>query len=427
MVLLAGPRQAGKTTLAKSIAQEFASSLYLTYDHAEDRKIILNEAWLPTELLILDEIHKMPKWKNYLKGVYDTKQPHQKILVTGSARLEIFNRVGDSLAGRYFLHRLLPLSPAECEKVHTAYTLERFLERGGFPEPFLARSLVDANRWRLQYTDSLLRIDVLDFENIHNLNAIRLVFELLREKVGSPISYTSIAEDAAISPNTVKKYIQILEALYIVFRITPFSKNIARSLLKEPKIYFFDTGLVKGDKGIRFENFVAGCLLKHVLAKVDYQAKNYSLQYLRTKERKGVDFALVCDQKIEKMIEVKHADHSISESLRFFHEKYKLPAFQVVQELKREKHDGGIKIIQGINFLRHLMGTVVWGTTLILQCTCSLTFEPTSPTTYSSDTTSIMSCCWFVPMLLSITDNFLPDKNLISGASLKCHSTVWCS
>lgn len=355
MVLLAGPRQAGKTTLAKSIAKEFESSIYLTYDRSEDRKIILNEAWLPsTELIILDEIHKMPKWKNFLKGVYDTKPPHQKILVTGSARLEIFNQVGDSLAGRYFLHRLLPLSPAECEKVHVKYTLNQFLTRGGFPEPFLAENLTEANRWRLQYVDSLLRTDVLEFENIQNLNAIRLVFELLRERVGSPISYTSIAEDVAISPNTVKKYIQILEALYIVFKITPFSKNIARSLLKEPKIYFFDNGLVKGNNGIKFENLVANCLLKEVYAKVDNLAENYALHYLHTKERQEVDFALIKDCQVEKMIEVKHADHSISDSLRYFHEKYQYPSYQVVKELKREKVDHGIKVIDGLHFLKSL-------------------------------------------------------------------------
>src|SRR3990167_4236879 len=196
MVLLAGPRQAGKTTLAKAIAKEFESSIYLTYDRSEDRKMILDESWLPSvEFLILDEIHKMPEWKNYLKGIYDTKLPHQKILVTGSARLEIFNHVGDSLAGRYFLHRLMPLSPSECDKVNVHYPLERFLERGGFPEPFLTTDLVDADRWRLQYVDSLLRTDVLDFDTIHNLNAIRLVFELLRERVGSSVSYSSIAED----------------------------------------------------------------------------------------------------------------------------------------------------------------------------------------------------------------------------------------
>jgi predicted AAA+ superfamily ATPase len=196
MVLLAGPRQAGKTTLAKELRSRFSSSTYLNYDRLQDRKIIEEEGWLPsTELVILDEIHKMPRWKNYLKGVYDTKPAHQKILVTGSARLEIFKQVGDSLAGRYFLHRLMPLTPAECLKVNHPYPLARFLERGGFPEPFLTEHAVDADRWRLQYVDSLLRTDVLDFDKIQNLKAIQLLFELLRTKVGSKISYQSLSED----------------------------------------------------------------------------------------------------------------------------------------------------------------------------------------------------------------------------------------
>jgi predicted AAA+ superfamily ATPase len=355
MVLLAGPRQAGKTTLAKQIASKFKSSLYLSYDRLEDRRILLKEEWLPSvELLILDEIHKMPKWKNYLKGIYDTKPEHQKILVTGSARLEIFKNVGDSLAGRYFLHRLLPLSPAECEKVHVDYTIDRFLERGGFPEPFLASDLIESNRWRLQYVDSLLREDVLDFDSIQNVNAIRLIFELLREKVGSPVSYSSIAQDVSISPNTVKKYIQILEALYIVFRITPYSKNIARSLLKEPKIYFFDNGLVKGDQGAKFENFMAVCLLKHTLAKIDYQAEPYTLNYIQTKEKKEVDFALVHDKAIEKVIEAKISDSAISPHLRYFHEKYQIPAIQVVKELKREHEHQGIPVVSAATFLQSL-------------------------------------------------------------------------
>jgi uncharacterized protein len=355
MVFLAGPRQAGKTTLAKEIAKEFTSSTYLNFDRAEDRKILLEESWHPsTELLIFDEIHKMKKWKNYLKGVYDTKQPTQKILVTGSARLEIFNKVGDSLAGRFFLHRLMPLSPSECDKVKVDYTIDRFLERGGFPEPFLDPELVEADRWRLQYTDSLLREDVLEFDNIQNINGIRLVFDLLRERVGSPISYSSIAEDVGISPNTVKKYIQIFEALYIVFRVTPYSQNIARSLRKEPKIYFFDTGLVKGDEGKRFENFVATCLLKHVYAKTDYLAQHYTLNYLQTKEKHEVDFALVQDKKAEKIIEVKRTDHTVGKGLIYFHNKYQFPAVQVVKDLRREQMENTIEILSGLRFLQGL-------------------------------------------------------------------------
>jgi len=355
MVFISGPRQAGKTTLAKEIALKFKSSLYLNYDRLEDRKIIQEEAWSSSvDLIILDEIHKMPNWKTYLKGIYDTKPSHQKILVTGSARLEVFNQVGDSLAGRYFLHRLMPLSPAECYKMEYPFTIDRFMERGGFPEPFLAENVIDANRWRLQYIDSLLREDVLNFDHIQNLNAIRVVFELLRTKVGAPISYNSIAEDVGISPNTVKKYVQILEALYIVFRVTPFAKNIARSLLKEPKIYFFDIGLVKGDEGIKFENLVAICLYKHILAKIDYLAENYMLQYLKTKEGHEVDFALIKDEEIERIIEVKNSNHHISEGLKYFHKRSQFPAYQVIKELKRERTTEGIEIIEGDRFLKSL-------------------------------------------------------------------------
>ncbi|MCP5469226.1 MAG: ATP-binding protein [Chlamydiales bacterium] len=355
MVFLTGPRQAGKTTLSISVAQEFDSHIYLNFDVAEDRRVILDRSWHPSvELVILDEIHKLPDWKNYLKGVYDGRVAHQKFLVTGSARLEVFTEVGDSLAGRFFLHRLLPLSPSECEKVKAPYSVEHFLERGGFPEPFLAENKTEADRWRLQYVDSLLRTDVLDFENIQNVKAIRLIFEMLQERVGSPISYSSIAQDVSISPNTVKKYIQILEALYIVFRITPFSRNIVRSLLKEPKIYFFDLGLVRGDPGVVFENLIALSLLKFIYKKVDYEAQIYALHYLQTKERREVDFALVLDKKLEKLIEVKLSNGTPSRSLHYFHERYDVPAVQVVKDLKKEKIDHGIELISGINFLKRL-------------------------------------------------------------------------
>ncbi|HLD22071.1 MAG TPA: ATP-binding protein, partial [Patescibacteria group bacterium] len=290
MVFLVGPRQAGKTYLAKKIATSFQHPVYLNYDKRADRKIIQDEAWLEsTDLLILDELHKMPDWKTYIKGVFDTKTAHLCILVTGSARLDTFRSGGESLAGRQFTHHLFPFSPAELHDTPFSKNIDRFMQRGGFPEPFLVETGEDADRWRMQYIDGLIREDILDFENIHNLRAIQLLLDMLREMVGSPISYSSIAYDVGISPMTVKKYINILESLYIVFRVTPFTKNIARSLLKEPKIYFFDTGMVLNDTGKRFENMVAVCLLKYVYERIDYRGKRTALHYLRTKEGKEVD------------------------------------------------------------------------------------------------------------------------------------------
>lgn len=354
LVFLTGPRQVGKTHLALALLKKSANGVYLNYDNQEDRAIITKAAWLPgTELLVLDELHKMAEWKNYLKGIFDTRPPHLKILVTGSARLDTFRSTGDSLAGRYFRHRLNPLSAAEIPEA-SENTIEMLMARGGFPEPFLAETGQEADRWRMQYVDGLIRTDILDFERIHDLRAVQLTLELLRQRVGSPVSITSLAQDVACSPNTIKKYLAVLETLFIVFRVTPFHHNIARSLLKEPKLYFYDTGMVKGDDGLRFENLMAVSLLKHVNAIEDYEGKRAALHYLRTKEKKEVDFAVTVEDQPTTIIEAKLNGSDLSPSLRYFHEKYDFPAVQVVRHLRQEKMAGDIPIRRALGFLREL-------------------------------------------------------------------------
>ena len=354
MVFLTGPRQVGKTYLAQALLKETPNGVYLNHDNLEDRAIITRMAWLPgTELLVLDELHKMSGWKNYLKGLFDTKPPHLKILVTGSARLDTFRASGDSLAGRYFRHRLNPLSVAELPD-STEATIDALMARGGFPEPFLTETVQDSERWRMQYVDGLIRTDILDFERIHDLRAIELTLELLRRRVGSPISITSLAQDVACSPNTIKKYLAILEALFIVFRVTPWHHNIARSLLKEPKLYFYDTGMVKGGEGARFENLMAVSLLKHVNAIEDYEGKRASLHYLRTKEKKEVDFTVAIEDQPATIIEAKLSESELSPALAYFHGKYRLEATQVVRHLRKERMAGAIPIRRALDFLREL-------------------------------------------------------------------------
>lgn len=355
IVLLVGPRQAGKTWLAKDIAKNFLKSIYLNYDQIQDREVMLSQSWpLNTDLLILDELHKMPEWKNYLKGVYDTKPDTLKILVTGSARLETYDRVGDSLAGRYFRHRLMPLSLSELSQIKTAYTLDHLIERGGFPEPFLTSDEIEAQRWRHQYLTTMLSTDVFDIDIIQNLKGLNLLVNLLRARVGSPVSYQSIAEDTSLSPTTVKKYIQILKSLFVVFTVTPYSKNIARSLLKEPKIYFYDTGLVQGDEGAKLENTVAVSLLKHVSALTDSTGEDHRLHYLRTKDGLEVDFALTKNDVVEKMIEAKLSNQSLSKPLVSLHKKYAFPAVQIVKNLRQSYRKEGILIETADSFLKGL-------------------------------------------------------------------------
>ena len=338
IVFLVGPRQAGKTWLAKDIAESYEHSQYLNYDRKEDRDIIREEAWLETtDLLILDELHKMEGWKNYLKGIYDTKPTNLQILVTGSARLDISRYIGDSLLGRFYLHRLMPFSPQEFAEIGHKFSLSELLERSGFPEPYLSEDERDVLRWRNNYIDGLIRFDVLVYENVQEIRNFRLILDMLRERVGSPISYNAIAEEIKKSPNTVKRYIQIMENLYIIFPITPFSKMISRSILKQPKIYFYDSGLVKGDMGKKFENLVAISLLKYMYQLIDQEGEEVKIHYMRTKEGKEVDFAFARNGQIERMIEVKYKDTHIDKNLIYFSEKYSIPATQIVMNLKRER------------------------------------------------------------------------------------------
>ena len=358
-VALTGPRQVGKTTLGKHLMKSFSNAQYLNWDVLTDRVVLQRQSWSPRAgLLVMDEIHKMPNWKAWLKGMADGRSPGQALLVTGSARMDTFRQAGDSLAGRYFSFRLHPISVREwCDHkgIDPAAALDHLLARGGFPEPCLASDLTQADRWRNQYFTDIIREDVLEFSRLHEINTMRLFVELLRERVGSPLSLASIARDLAVSPATLKRYLDILQALFIVFAVHPWHRNIGRAILQTPKVYFFDTGLVRGDQGVHLENAVAGMLLKQAHFIEDSTGKEARLHYIRTKDGAEVDFALSEEGQLTQLIECKLGDNKPHKSLARFAEQFSgTQAVQLVYDLRQEEYRHGIAITDAAKWLATL-------------------------------------------------------------------------
>lgn len=359
MVVLTGPRQVGKTTLSRQLVGELTGAQYLNYDVAAHRSVMLAQSWRQSApLLVLDEIHKMRDWKAWLKGVADGRAPEQQVLVTGSARMDTFRQSGESLAGRYFRLRLHPLSVrewAEQTQVSPHAALAHLLERGGFPEPALAASHDEAQRWRNDYFAGLVREDVLEFSRLQEVNAMRLFAEMLRSRVGSPLSLASIGRDLNLSPVTLAKYLDILQALFIVFVVRPWHRNIARATLQAPKVYFYDTGLVQGDDGIRFENLVACHLLKNVQWQQDTRGAPVELHYIRTKDEAEVDFCLSSADTLTHLVECKLSDPKPHRALSRFAEQWpQAQAVQLLCECKAEADIGRLEIRDAASWLAAL-------------------------------------------------------------------------
>lgn len=349
MVVLTGPRQVGKTTLSQQLLHEFPGGQYLNFDVPAHRAVMQAQSWRQSApLLVFDEIHKMRDWKSWLKGAYDGRAPGQAVLVTGSARMDTFRQAGESLAGRYFRLRLHPLSVREwCDasqaSPHAALT--HLLSRGGFPEPALATTDIDAQRWRTDYFTGLVREDVLEFSRLQEINAMRLFAEMLRSRVGSPLSIASLARDLNLSPVTLGKYLDILEALFIVFVVRPWHRNIARATLQAPKVYFYDTGLVLGDDGIKFENLVATHLFKNVQWQQDTRGQSVDLHYIRTKDDAEVDFCLSEGNALTHLVECKLSDTKPHRALARFAEQWpQAQAIQLVRECKADADIGRLQI-----------------------------------------------------------------------------------
>ena len=337
MVFLSGPRQVGKTTLAK----DFSSS-YLDWDNVDARALILKgpsavSAGMVDKLssslpvVVFDEIHKYRKWKDFLKGFFDTYEERVRVIATGSARMDIYARGGDSLMGRYFPYRIHPLSVAELlgGDLPTQEQLTRpprcldesswqaLLQHGGFPEPFLRREIAFTRRWRSLRTVQLLKKDVADLYQTTELSQLEVVARILANRSSEQLVAASLAEEVRVSENTVREWVTVLKTLYYGFELRPWFRNIENALRKTPKWHLRDWSMV-ADEGKRAETFVACQLLKAVEGWTDMGLGDFELFYLRDKKKREVDLLVARDGEPWFLAEVKKADDTLSPHLGYF-------------------------------------------------------------------------------------------------------------
>jgi predicted AAA+ superfamily ATPase len=353
MVFLGGPRQVGKTTLSLGLLAH--KSYYFNWDTADHRqKILKHEYPAAPGILVFDELHKYKSWRNYLKGVWDDKKGYYQILVTGSARLDLFRRGGDSLQGRYHYLRLHPLSLAEIKG--SQKDLELLMKYGGFPEPFFGQDEVDARRWSLDYRERLIKDEVSSLEGIQDLGNLELLMMRLPELVGSPLSINSLREDLQLNHKTVSRWLEALERLYALFRLSPFGAPKIKAVKKEQKHYHFDWTLVPIE-GLRFENMMACHLLKWVHYHRDTQGLDCELRYFRDVYKREVDFVILENRKPTYFIECRLDDDAINPGLIYLQQRFPhVESFQLSLKGKKDyRSKDGIRVCPAAVFLKDLV------------------------------------------------------------------------
>ena len=381
MALVSGPRQVGKTTTCRNHADSYAN-----WDNIDDRELILGGparlaqhiglAQLREQIVValFDELHKYARWKQFLKGFFDSYPDQLRIIVTGSSRLDTYRRVGDSLMGRYFLYHMHPFSVAETlhrelpnpERVirppnkPKPADFDALWTHGGYPEPFLKRDVRFSRRWQSLRSQQLLREDVRDLTQIQQVDQLGLLVKLLERRSGQQLIYSNLARDVRVSVDTVRRWVDTLSSLHHGFLLKPWFRNVARSLRKEPKWYLRDWAAIE-DSGSRAETFIACHLLKAVDGWNDMGYGKFELAYLRDKSKREVDFIVIRDGQPWFLAEAKHRQMAIGDGLKYFQEQTGAPfAFQIVVDADYVDADcfgqaGGPIVVPARTFLSQLL------------------------------------------------------------------------
>jgi len=356
LVFMSGPRQTGKTTLARDIASREASSVYFNYDVPTDRaKLLRNPVFFEetdrekgdVPLIVLDEIHKYSDWKNYLKGAYDGYSGAFRFLVTGSGRLDLSRHRGDSLAGRYLHFHIFPFTLGEVfsssvaiidqEHLNTVPEKNRQARKAwetmfhvsGFPEPFIKGSETSYRRWAASYHSQVIRDDIRDEFAVRRVDRMEMLYMMLADRVGSPISVSSLAQTLKVAHTTVTSWLDVLERFFLTFRLRPYSRRVSRSIVKDAKLYFYDYRRID-DPGARFENMVAVELNRAVTLWRDFGLGDFQLLYLRNKDKQEVDFIVAEGSVPRFIVEAKLSDPAVGPQLKKFQSMLNVPAIQLI-------------------------------------------------------------------------------------------------
>ena len=368
MVFLGGPRQVGKTTLALDLLKNFKKQkysskrrlqtvnekhpAYLNWDHPAIASQIRKGQLPPNEpFIIIDEIHKYARWRNLVKGIYDTEKSYRKILITGSARLDYYRKGGDSLMGRYRYFRLHPFSLMELTKNPSQKTLENLLKYSGFPEPLFQQNEKEWRIWQRDRVSRVIKEDLRDLESIREISLIEHLVDLLPNKVGYLLSIKNLKEDLSVDHKTVERWLCILENLYFCFRISPYGSQKIRAVKKKQKIYLWDWSLIS-EPGPRFENLVASQLLKYCHFLEDTKGYTMDIRYLRDTNGREVDFVVLQNKKPLFAIECKSGEKSISPTIEYFAERTNIPYWYQVHKGKTAFSKGPITVLPFIQFCK---------------------------------------------------------------------------
>lgn len=357
MVFIGGPRQVGKTVFALEFLSppDIKHPAYLNWDDIQVRPSLM-KGELPAgqPVIILDEIHKYARWRNLVKGFYDTRKTETAFIVTGSARLDHYRKGGDSLHGRYHYYRLHPFSLRELNANPSQTDVELLFRFGGFPEPLFRGEERFWRRWQRERTHRVIYDDIRDLERVKEISLLELLAEELPRRVGSPLSIKNLREVLDIAHETVDRWVRVFERMYYCFRIPPHGAPRIRAVKKEQKLYLWDWTAVQ-DRGARFENLVACQLLKYCHFMEDSEGYGMDLRFLRDTDKREVDFLVLKDGRPLFAVECKTGEKDISPALFYFKERVSIPTCYQVHTGTRNYEKKGIRVLPFSTFCRELL------------------------------------------------------------------------